>query len=119
MSLTVKLLRDLISIPSINNAFSVNNKKLTGEERVTNYIIDRANKAKLDTQKQPTDCGRDNLIVRLYPKGKTKHRVILAPHFDTVGVENPSALQPKKKGNRIYGRGACDTKGVLQSCLMQ
>jgi acetylornithine deacetylase len=113
MSLTVKLLRDLISIPSINNAFSVNNKKLTGEERVTNYIIERANKAKLDTQKQPTDCGRDNLIVRLYPKGKTKHRVILAPHFDTVGVENPSALQPKKKGNRIYGRGACDTKGSV------
>jgi len=113
MSLTVKLLRDLIAIPSINNAFLKNNKKLTGENRVANYIITRANKAKLDIQKQPTECGRDNLIVRLYPKGKIKHRVILAPHFDTVGIENLSALQPKEKGGRIYGRGACDTKGSV------
>ena len=112
MSLTVKLLQNLIAIPSINNAF-LENKKLTGEERIAKYIFDRANKANLDVQKQPTECGRDNLIVKLFPKGKTKHRIILAPHLDTVGVDNTSALQPKKKGNRIYGRGACDTKGSV------
>ncbi|MEE2615458.1 MAG: M20 family metallopeptidase [Verrucomicrobiota bacterium] len=113
MSMVVKLLRDLIAIPSINNAFLVNNNKLTGEERVAKYIIERANKAKLDIQKQPTECGRDNLIIRLSPKGKIKHRVILAPHLDTVGVEDTSGLKPKKKGDRIYGRGACDTKGSV------
>ena len=112
MSLTVKLLQNLIAIPSINNAFLENNK-LTGEERIAKYIFERANKANLDVQKQPTECGRDNLIVKLFPKGKTKHRIILAPHLDTVGVDNTSALQPKKKGNRIYGRGACDTKGSV------
>ena len=70
MTTAVKLLLDLIAIPSINNSFLENNKNLTGERGISNYIKDRAKKAKLEIQKQSPDCGRDNLIVRLLPKGK-------------------------------------------------
>ena len=113
MTTALKLLLDLIAIPSINNNFLKNNKNLTGESRISNYIKDRAKKAKLEIQKQSTDCGRDNLIVRLLPKGKIKNRIILAPHLDTVGVSTDAELNPKRKSNRIYGRGACDTKGSV------
>ena len=76
MTTAVKLLLDLIAIPSINNNFLENNKNLTGESRISDYIKDRAKKAKLEIQKQSTDCGRDNLIIRLLPKGKIKNRLI-------------------------------------------
>ena len=117
MSQTVKLLHDLIALPSINTAFLSKNNSLAGEERIIDYIIGRANKAKLDTEKQQTECGRSNLIIKLAPKGKIKHRIILGPHLDTVGVDNTAMLNPKKKGNRIYGRGACDTKGSVAVML--
>ena len=43
MSQTVKLLHDLIALPSINTAFLSKNNPLAGEERITDYIIGRAN----------------------------------------------------------------------------
>ena len=72
-----------------------------------------AAKAKLDVERQPVTPGNDNLIVRLTPLGQARHRIILAPHLDTVGGDSSKIFRPTKKGNKLHGRGACDTKGSV------
>ena len=113
MSQVVKLLRDLIALPSVNNAFLPPGDPHAGEELVANYLKNRARKAGLEIETQATNSGRDNLIVRLKPLGQATHRIILAPHMDTVGGDLDKIFRPTKKGDRLHGRGACDTKGSV------
>ena len=113
MSQVVKLLRDLIALPSVNNAFLPPDDPHAGEERVADYLKNRARKAGLEIETQATNSGRDNLIVRLKPLGQATHRIILAPHMDTVGGDLDKIFRPTKKGERLHGRGACDTKGSV------
>ena len=113
MSQVVKLLRDLIALPSVNNAFLPPDDSHAGENRVAEYLTHRAAKAGFAVERQTTECGRDNLIARLTPLGQARHRIILAPHMDTVGGDLDKIFRPVKKGDRIHGRGACDTKGSV------
>lgn len=113
MSQVVKLLRDLIALPSVNNAFLPPGDPHAGEELVADYLKNRARKAFLEIDTQATNSGRDNLIVRLKPLGQPTHRIILAPHMDTVGGDLDKIFRPTKKGERLHGRGACDTKGSV------
>ena len=113
MSQVVKLLRDLIALPSVNNAFLPPGDPHAGEELVADYLKNRARKAGLEIETQVTNSGRDNLIVRLKPLGQATHRIILAPHMDTVGGDLDKIFRPTKKGERLHGRGACDTKGSV------
>ena len=57
--------------------------------------------------------GRANLLVRLSPAKKTRQRVLLAPHLDTVPAAAPDQFKPRAKNGRLHGRGACDTKGSV------
>ena len=51
--------------------------------------------------------------------GKITRRILLAPHLDTIGEPNLNAqLIPETRNGRIYGRGACDTKGCVASMLL-
>ncbi|MGB1789197.1 MAG: M20 family metallopeptidase [Limisphaerales bacterium] len=113
MSQVVKLLRDLIALPSVNNAFLPPGDPHAGEELVADYLKNRARKACLEIETQATNSGRDNLIVRLKPLGQATHRIILAPHMDTVGGDLDKIFRPTKKCERLHGRGACDTKGSV------
>ena len=113
MSQVVKLLRDLIALPSVNNAFLPPGDPHAGEELVADYLKNRARKAGLEIETQATNSGRDNLIIRLKPLGQATHRIILAPHMDTVGGDLDKIFRPTKKGERLHGRGACDTKGSV------
>ena len=113
MSQAVQLLRDLIALPSVNSAFLPQSDPHAGEAAVVDYLARRAAKAKLDVERQPVTPGNDNLIVRLTPLGQARHRIILAPHLDTVGGDSSKIFRPTKKGNKLHGRGACDTKGSV------
>jgi acetylornithine deacetylase len=53
---------------------------------------------------QPVDEDRHNVIATVGPPV-----VVLSTHFDCVPPFFPSSLQP----GRIYGRGACDAKGII------
>ncbi|HEV7927318.1 MAG TPA: M20/M25/M40 family metallo-hydrolase, partial [Verrucomicrobiae bacterium] len=46
-----------------------------------------------------------------------RHRVLLAPHTDTVGAFSQLQFGPRLRNGRIYGRGACDTKGSI-ACML-
>jgi len=55
---------------------------------------------------------RSNLIARLLPRNKIRRTILLAPHLDTVDADD-SQFAPRRKSGRLYGRGACDTKGSV------
>jgi acetylornithine deacetylase/succinyl-diaminopimelate desuccinylase-like protein len=62
------------------------------------------------------DLVRSNLIARLLPRNKIRRTILLAPHLDTVGADGTKFI-PQRRNGRLYGRGACDTKGSVAAML--
>lgn len=117
MTNTVKLLRELIALPSVNPAFLPPNDALAGEQRVADFLLTVAAQAGLDVAFQRVSPNRSNLIARLTPSGPIRQRILLAPHLDTVGA-SAEGFTPVIKNGRVYGRGACDTKGSAAAMFM-
>jgi acetylornithine deacetylase/succinyl-diaminopimelate desuccinylase family protein len=116
MTTVEKLLRDLIALPSVNPAFLPPNDPRGGERAVAEYIGATAKRAGLEVTFQPILPGRANVLARLAPSGKMQKRVLLAPHLDTVAATD-NQFRPRVKAGRLYGRGACDTKGSIAAML--
>lgn len=110
-----KLLCELIALPSVNPAFLPPDNPYAGEQRVADFLAATAARAGLEVEFQSVSPKRSNLLVRLSPPCRVRHRLLLAPHLDTVGGSQvPGRLfTPRVKGSRLYGRGACDTKGSV------
>ena len=113
-----KLLRELIALPSVNPAFLPAHDPRAGEQRVADFLAATAATGGLDVAFHPVAPGRANLLARLTPP-RARRRVVLAPHMDTVGHAgmSESLFVPAKKGDRLFGRGACDTKGSMAAML--
>lgn len=114
--MTDKLLCELIALPSVNPAFLPAGNPLAGERSVAEFLVATAAQAGLAVELQEVSPDRPNALAVYTPTGKVQRRILLAPHMDTVGG-TPKQFSPYKKGNRIYGRGACDTKGSVASML--
>jgi acetylornithine deacetylase/succinyl-diaminopimelate desuccinylase family protein len=125
MTRTEKLLAELIALPSVNPAFVPQNgtsarlARLTkfGEKNVADFLATVAARAGLEVEFQKVTPGRANIIARLLPPGKIRQTILLAPHLDTVGADD-SQFAPLRKNGRMYGRGACDTKGSVAAMLI-
>lgn len=117
-SSTVRLLLDLIALPSVNPAFLPAGDARAGEASMADFIADTARRGELTVDFQEVAPGRSNVLARLTPVGLVKHRVLLAPHLDTVGLPALDALlHPRLRNGRVIGRGACDTKGCVAAML--
>ena len=116
---SAKLLRELIALPSVNPAFVPPNSPYGGEGRVADFLTGVARSAGLDVEFQPVTANRANLLARYSPPGAIKQRVLLAPHMDTVGGSSVTEelFRPQLRGNRLFGRGACDTKGSVAAMI--
>jgi acetylornithine deacetylase/succinyl-diaminopimelate desuccinylase-like protein len=112
VSKTEKLLRELIALPSVNPAFVPPNDPCAGEQRMTDFLAATAARAGLSVEFQEVFPGRSNLLARLSPSGKVRQRILLAPHLDTVNGARDQ-FTPRIRDGRIWGRGACDTKGSV------
>ena len=60
-----------------------------------------------DVVEQPVDGARFNVFA--VPRGAPGPAVVFSTHFDCVPPFFPSRLD----GDRLYGRGSCDAKGIL------
>jgi acetylornithine deacetylase/succinyl-diaminopimelate desuccinylase-like protein len=120
MTRTEKLLRELIALPSVNPALMPPGDPRAGEQRVAEFLAGVASRAGLGIEFRAVFPKRANLLARLAPAGQPRQRVLLAPHLDTVGdATMPDTLfQPTKRNGRLYGRGACDTKGSVAVMLV-
>jgi acetylornithine deacetylase/succinyl-diaminopimelate desuccinylase family protein len=112
MTSTEKLLRALVALPSVNPAFLPAGHKHAGEQSIAEFLATVGARAGLDVELQPVLPGRPNLIARLAPRRTPKHRILLAPHLDTVPAADDQ-YTPVAKMGRLHGRGACDTKGTV------
>lgn len=117
MSKVVRLLAELIAIPSVNPAFLPAAHPHAGEKQVAEFIANGASRAGLAVAWQRVLPQRSNVLVRLRPTGKIRQRILLAPHLDTVNVARETQFKPVRRHGRIYGRGACDTKGSVAVML--
>src|SRR5580765_6303183 len=116
MTRTEKLLRELIALPSVNPAFPANGA-LTGERLVGDFLGVIAARAGLEVEFHEVLPERFNVIARLLTPGRPRRRLVLAPHLDTVPAATPDQFTPCKRGDRLHGRGACDTKGSVAAML--
>jgi acetylornithine deacetylase len=77
----------------------------TGREREAGrWLADYLRTLGFTVEEQPVDDTRFNILARI-----GEPAVVLSTHFDCVPPFFPSRLE----GGRIYGRGACDAKGIL------
>jgi acetylornithine deacetylase len=61
------------------------------------------------TQRVPVTAGRDDLLA----SRSDAPLVTLSTHLDTV----PPFIPPRLDGGRLYGRGACDAKGIAAAMI--
>ncbi|MGO8765156.1 MAG: M20 family metallopeptidase [Limisphaerales bacterium] len=122
MTRTEKLLAELIALPSVNPAFAAQDAAgpighKYGEQNGAEFLAAIAARSGLEIEFQPVLPGRPNLIARLLPPAKARQTILLAPHLDTVNA-TAAQLVPHRKNGRMYGRGACDTKGSVAAMLI-
>jgi acetylornithine deacetylase len=95
LSDVVGLTRALVDIPSTTG----------GEAEAGRWLADYLRTAGLHVTEQPVDADRFNVLATT----GTKPLLVLSTHYDCVPPFFPSRVE----GERIYGRGACDAKGIL------
>ncbi|HEX8169175.1 MAG TPA: M20/M25/M40 family metallo-hydrolase [Thermoanaerobaculia bacterium] len=95
----IALARKLIDVPSP-----------TGSERAVGEVLDaQLQQLGFATQRQEVAPERFNL----YASAGGRPHVVINSHIDTV----PPWFASYEEGDYIYGRGACDTKGIIAAML--
>jgi acetylornithine deacetylase/succinyl-diaminopimelate desuccinylase family protein len=110
----LKTLCDLIRINSVNPAYPSGQT----EDAIQRYIIGFFRAAGIPTETQEVFPGRPNVIAKLTGRDPSR-RLILEAHVDTAGIDNMtiSPFGAMLRNGRLYGRGACDTKGGLAAMM--
>src|SRR5262249_7552569 len=115
---TTRLLRDLVSRPSVNPM----GRPLQGpeiyEHQVSAYLDDFFRSLGVPYARQPIAPLRENAVARFDPPG-APFTLVLEAHQDTVPTDNMT-VEPfgaRIENGRLYGRGACDVKGGMAAML--
>jgi acetylornithine deacetylase len=110
-------LQQLVRIPSVNpdNDPAAG---LTGEQALAEFLAEWLESIGAMVVLEEVKPGRPNLIARFAPVDG-RPRILLGPHLDTVGVAGMT-IEPfggEVRDGRLWGRGACDTKGPMAAML--
>jgi len=113
----IQLLEDLVAIPSVTPGGAYD-ESFTGEARMAEYLAEYLTAAGFELTWDERESGRPNLIAAYGPQS-AERSLLIEGHLDTVGVAgmSRSAFEPVEEGGRLYGRGACDTKGPMAAAL--
>src|SRR5688572_14891224 len=90
-----ELTKSLMSVPSTSGE----------EEAVGFWLRDHLESLRWNVELQPVSENQNNVIATL----NDTPRVWLSTHMDTV----PPYISPSEDNEKIYGRGACDAKGII------
>ena len=117
-----ELCQALVRIPSVNPDGDPGVAK-TGEADCAAFVGGFLRHCGAEVVLEEALPGRPNVIGRFTsdpsPDGMAKPRIVFGPHLDTVGVGGMS-IDPfggELRDGRIWGRGACDTKGPMAAML--
>jgi acetylornithine deacetylase/succinyl-diaminopimelate desuccinylase family protein len=113
----IDTLRELVALPSVN-PFGAAPGDEEGEELVAAYLAARAEDLGMEVERTLLSEGRSNLHATWPGEDPAAPHLVLAGHMDTVRVESyPDPFDPRVADGRVWGRGACDTKGSLAGFL--
>ena len=114
MDPTLKLLRQLVTIDSVNPSLVPG---AVGEAALAEAIAAELRVIGLEVEVAEAAPGRPNVVGVL--EGRSPGRsLMLCGHTDTVGVEGMrSPFEPVEQGGCLYGRGAQDMKGGLAAMI--
>jgi acetylornithine deacetylase len=88
----------------------INVESVTGHERAcTEFLRDYLVARNFEVELQPVSRDRSNVFAK-----KGKPDVVLSTHIDTV----PPFLPAREDEEFIYGRGACDAKGIVAAQIV-
>lgn len=110
----IKLLCDLVAINSVN----ANLQGGVGEADLGDAVAGYLSALGCHVERREVGPGQFNVFASLPHAPHGLPSLLLEAHMDTVPLEPmPGALQPRVADGRVYGRGACDTKGSLAGML--
>jgi acetylornithine deacetylase/succinyl-diaminopimelate desuccinylase family protein len=113
MSAVIDLLASLVEIDSVNPAHGG-----PGEANVAAFVAKWFGRRGIETFRQEVLPGREN-VVAVLPGRNRSRRVVFEAHMDTVSAAGMTIdpFTPTVRDGRLYGRGACDTKGGLAAMM--
>ncbi|MBV9463716.1 MAG: ArgE/DapE family deacylase [Verrucomicrobiae bacterium] len=113
-----KLLQQLVRIPSVNPSGDPGTPHV-GEKKIALFLKEKLRSLGAKVELQMAAPGRPNVIARFPARRKSERAVLIEPHTDTVSVLGMT-VEPfggEIKNGRVWGRGACDTKGPMAAML--
>lgn len=102
MENTVRLLQELISFRSTPGH----------EEAVSQFLESLFHAESCKVERIPAGASRNNLLISY-----GQPRIIFSAHMDVVGGSD-HVFNGRLEGERVYGRGTCDSKGAI-ACYVQ
>jgi acetylornithine deacetylase/succinyl-diaminopimelate desuccinylase-like protein len=115
----VELLQLLVRVPSVNPAGEPGTSEV-GEKRCAEFIAGRLENFGAEAvELREVLPGRPNVLGRFPADRPGKPKLLLCPHTDTVSVTGMTVdpFAGVRRDGRVYGRGACDTKGTIAAML--
>jgi len=94
----VELATELLAIPSLSGH----------EHAVTDFVIDLLTARGWEVRTQAVSAGRQNVWAT-----RGLGAVTMSTHLDTV----PAFFAPRLEDGKLYGRGACDAKGIAAAMI--
>lgn len=111
----VRLLADLVSIPSMNPMGRDVPPGEYSEAQIAEFLKSYLERNRIDV----TVTGDHRPNVEGYVDAGAEKTLLLEAHMDTVHAQGMSIepFSPVVKDGRLHGRGACDTKGSMAAFL--
>ena len=90
-----------------------------GERALAQFVAEYLRHVSVDVELDEVTPGRPNVVARL--DVGARQTLLLEAHLDTVFADRMiiEPFRPEIRNGRLYGRGACDTKGSLATFLLR
>jgi succinyl-diaminopimelate desuccinylase len=114
----VRLARELVRIPSVYRPEETDGN----EARVARFVADYLDRAGFEVSIEEVKPGRPN-VWAVWEGDRTGKTLLFEAHTDVVTEGSADDWEhlpfgAERDGDRIYGRGACDTKGNLAAAVV-
>lgn len=118
LSPSIRTLRDLIAIPSVNPMGREDlPPEIVGEQAVAEHVAAQLNRLGMDAVLLGRG-GRTSVLGEAHVSHQAE-TLLVASHLDTVPVDGMEIdpFDPVVEGDRVLGRGSCDTKAGMAALL--
>jgi acetylornithine deacetylase len=114
-----RVLADLVAFPSVNPMGRPYNQDTAVERPVVEYLERFFGRYDVEVQRQTCSPIHESLLIVAAGRDE-RPWTLFESHMDTVPADDwpDRAFRPIVKGDRLFGRGACDDKGCLTAMIL-